>query len=474
MSLKYRDANGVEQGIAGTPYDVIKSIKDIQENNGAKNLIPYPWEQPEDDSSSSAKGSIDWTDNGDGSFTLTGDRSLATGDTSIRFKDRKKDFILPKGKYILTGCPEGGYYDPDTLSNSKYYCWIILYYKNPSGSADISEIYYDEGNGIIFEVKDNLKYIRGGTGYWLKESNIDITFKPMIRHIEDMDDTFESYGATNQDLSKNKMDWEANKMLGARNMVKPWYNYPGDTYTHNGITYTVNSNMSISATGVNSSSSAAIFSFGRVNLKPGTYILSGVAGGNPHTYYVQLYKGSSPAIDKKAGEVPKIFRVTETINNVEVRMIAENGVDISSGVTYYPLVRIANDPETEYTRCSMTNPEITDVLGNVIGFDPKIRMAYLTTNANRIIIPGFKKIFSGYRNIIQCVYANQNGSGAVFYIWTGQSTGWDATLRFYSSDMSTQLTNATYEYDGNNIIINGITGGGNWGRGFAIGLFTEG
>jgi hypothetical protein len=28
MSLKYRDANGVEQGIAGTPYDVLKELDD--------------------------------------------------------------------------------------------------------------------------------------------------------------------------------------------------------------------------------------------------------------------------------------------------------------------------------------------------------------------------------------------------------------------------------------------------------------
>ena len=158
-----------------------------EDNNvlGAKNLIPYPWEQPTDNNG------ITWTDNGDGTFTANG--TATGGGTAIKWRDSLHNYIVPAGDYWLSGCPNGG-----STDTSKYYVWISVYHANGTST----EIHADE-NGTKVTILDDDLYLRGGTAIYPTAGTVsNLTFKPMLRRIEDPDGTFQPYAMTNQQLTQ--------------------------------------------------------------------------------------------------------------------------------------------------------------------------------------------------------------------------------------------------------------------------------
>lgn len=141
------------------------------------NLLPYPHAN----TTRTAYG-VTYTDNGDGTITASG---TSTGAANFMCKQRTdNNFKLPKGRYILSGCPEGG-------SSTTYE--IQLGYSNDAGSyVDIGR---EHGKGLSFEITETIEgkplqvllAIKNGT------TVENLTFEPMIRLASDEDNTYRPY-----------------------------------------------------------------------------------------------------------------------------------------------------------------------------------------------------------------------------------------------------------------------------------------
>lgn len=152
-----------------------------------KNLLAYPYYE-----TTKTVNGITFTDNGDGSVTVSG---IASADAIFRPHMRQEgennDFKLENGNYIFTGCPSGG-------SSSSYF---IIVYRTDENNA-YKEYGRDYGEGLSFTVN--------GDYFSTESANIGIdigiksgqdfttpkTFYPMIRLASVTDSTYEPYKHT--------------------------------------------------------------------------------------------------------------------------------------------------------------------------------------------------------------------------------------------------------------------------------------
>lgn len=175
----------LKQYVLGNAIDDIYSVMG---QNGAKNLIPYPYYEK----TNTADG-ITWTDNGDGTVTANGTAtqttyftlSTRTGDTNMT------DSLIEGESYILTGCPTGG-------SNQTYDIFINETY----GSAEVG-LAFDYGSGATFTL-DHKTENNYGIGVRIRSGQTvsNLTFKPMLRLASDTDDTYQPYAKTNRQLTE--------------------------------------------------------------------------------------------------------------------------------------------------------------------------------------------------------------------------------------------------------------------------------
>lgn len=167
---------------AKTNVELTDDIRPIPDNisaleeNGAKNLAVYPYKE-----SSRVDSGVTITDNGDGSLTFSG-----TANDDIYFNWDSANINLRKGKYILTGCPQGG---ADRVFALAFY--------------DGNDYYVDTGSGVEFTLPTDLE---GGTLYikvWNGGSfGNGKTFYPMIRDARITDPTYQPYAMTNRELTE--------------------------------------------------------------------------------------------------------------------------------------------------------------------------------------------------------------------------------------------------------------------------------
>ena len=134
-------------------------------------------------------GGVTFTHNSDGSVTLNG-----TSDGQYFYTLMSKDFenILGK-KCILTGCPANG-------SNSTFGIYI---------RTDIDDYIYDSGAGVTFTT-DSIIWINIVVRSGVTFNNV--TFYPMLRYADILDDTYEPYKENiDERLIQNKSDIAVNK-----------------------------------------------------------------------------------------------------------------------------------------------------------------------------------------------------------------------------------------------------------------------
>ena len=159
---------------------------------GAKNLNAYPYFN-----TTTTHNGITFTDNGDG--TITANRTSISTSTSSFFCHNRgintvNKLILPNGTYILSGCPSGG-------GTDKYY---LRAERTSGGSATLYG--NDIGEGMIFTVNGDDNYNDKAVVQILcnvyKDYNANnLVFKPMIRRIEDTDNTYQPFAMTNKQLT---------------------------------------------------------------------------------------------------------------------------------------------------------------------------------------------------------------------------------------------------------------------------------
>lgn len=194
------------------------------------------------------------------------------------------------------------------------------------------------GNGIAFSVADGTAYkmfIDGGSPYTIKTVKIDY------------------------------VTWSANNILGAKNLFKNTLTTTTDT----GVTYTVNSDKSVSISMTNRPSSNTGKVLGWIDVKKDvTYTLSGgldeddridlrLSNYNTWTNNTAGKEVISPA----TGSSITTFTPNADATLMVYLKIASTGSTGSVG-TVYPMIRLADDPDTTYVPFAMTNRELTDAM----------------------------------------------------------------------------------------------------------------
>ena len=170
----------------------IKVVNNTLGWNTSKNLLANTLEI-----GSKSIASVTYTINDDRSVTLNG---TSTGGFNITLTH---SLYLPKGEYILTGCPEGG---SDTT------------YRMTIQKADGTYI-YEYGNGVRFTIDDNEKIAQVTIYAYGIQTYDNLTFYPMIRKADVTDDTYEPYAPTvdaRLDTVESALEW---KLVGSGETV---------------------------------------------------------------------------------------------------------------------------------------------------------------------------------------------------------------------------------------------------------------
>lgn len=285
----------------------------------------------------------------------------------------------------------------NTLADSRNY--IDLYFMMYNGSTLLTSVQLDPAitavgdysyNVIIpngtthIVVKHNGASVDSGADYALVDSGaciLSLTIlgadpstiggmsfnNVMLRDARILDPTFAPYAPTNREL----MSYKANGKVGAKNLNS--YPYYEGSKVENGITWIVNSNGSVTVSGI-----ATGLTYIELHnrspqipntciLKAGTYILTGGLSSKVSINIDQRNpSGSYTPIGTDFGS-GLTFTIVSDVEfpdaaRIGLSLVVESGTDLSTPVTIYPMIRIAEDTDPTFVPYAKTNRELTDDL----------------------------------------------------------------------------------------------------------------
>ena len=340
-------------------------VADIVNVYGAKNLLPYPYYN-----TTKTQNGVTFTDNGDGTVTVNG---TATDGVvffcSIRGENGK--CILPNGKYIVTGCPNGGAAGSYKIGASRI----------TGGSGTTYGM--DVGNGLTITL-DGDDFgdddVRLQIGIAVSEGTVcnNLVFKPMVRLASVKDDTYVPHAKTNRELTIDSAEQKAEvddivNVYGSKNLLRFPYSY--STITIAGITYTVKDDGTIIANGTATDASIFRCSIRKIEgydgdffIKNGKYILSGCIGGSavlPYTYDLRcvITKNNEAVALAINGDGDTPFTVNGDDFSQDgayptIQIIIRSGITVTNKV-FKPMIRLASVKDNTYVPYAKTNHELT-------------------------------------------------------------------------------------------------------------------
>lgn len=211
---------------------------------GAKNLLPYPYEN-----SSMTLNGITFTDNGDGSITISGTATAATRFSFDNIADNDSLNYPLKGGYKYKGTC-------GVTPSANFYFFVRAFYtKNLINAESVVANFMEENTELDLTNYPNIYGFRSqiviASGYSIPTP---ITFKPMIRLASIADDTWQPYAETNRQLTLNKVGWEMQNYLGAKNLLPyPYYYTVG---ANRGVNYEMQADGGVYLQGTNNSQSS--------------------------------------------------------------------------------------------------------------------------------------------------------------------------------------------------------------------------
>lgn len=139
-------------------------------------------------------------------------------------------------------------------------------------------------------------------------------------------------------------------VLGAKNLLENKI----ENGTRGTISITVNEDKSITlGAGTSASTASAPVINSNVFLKKGTYIVSSNVANGDFFMRVTVDGTNTPIYDKE------ITLTLDADKTVEVRLYLVENKTLSSALTFYPMIRLASDPDDTYVPYAMTNQQIT-------------------------------------------------------------------------------------------------------------------
>lgn len=198
---------------------VVVDVDDLQNENtlikqtlgySKKNLIPYPYY----DSTKETNG-ITWTNNNDGSVTANG---TATDD-SYYFLYNRSDIMLPTGKYFITSNVDD--------SSKLFFTYALLTNKTDGTgvkdafrSYDVLPFEITESDIENYNILIGISVLKGATV-------TNLTFKPMIRRAEILDDTWEPYKLSVAEMiQEDDLNRGCFYRINRKTKAKEWFNPP--------------------------------------------------------------------------------------------------------------------------------------------------------------------------------------------------------------------------------------------------------
>lgn len=373
---------------------VYASEQDIYKANGvlgAKNLIPFPYAE-----GTTSKNGLDFTVNSDGSITIDG-TSTASNPVFYNLVGTMSasDTILNAGTYIFS-------------NNDNMPSGVTMRIGNANGAYfDITEKEITATFNSDINMYCLIRIAEGAT--------VDnVTFYPMLRLASDTDSTYQPYAKTNKQLTDDSVDWDANSLLGAHNILPSFTidslkalnpsGWSGTTRTSNNWSVAVDvANQTLTLT-----TSAAVQTYTnfviRTDLlkfleKDTDYILNGYDSSNSNIRLLIYDRNNQKVLNTWDNmEVP--FRISSSATYSTVELIAEArvGASISGSIVMQPMIRLASDNVKEYSSYAMTNQQLT---GDMIYSTDEVDTGKIWIDGNRI-----------YRKTIDCGYA-PDGSTAL-------------------------------------------------------------
>lgn len=412
------DITGVQNAVKANT----QLIKDTVGFSG-KNLLKYPYK-----GGSSTNRGITFTDNGDGTLTLNGTQSDSSNNAIYQFFgfwDITTPLILPPGKYIFT-----------TGVNDNNIMLSVSYSNTFLGQTNAGVLEVNAPNGITYITCEVAK---GAT-----LNNVKVY--PMVRDVNILDDTYEPYADT------TAFPRSEQAVLGAKNLlIQPYpnasLNKAGDTIVSEGITWKLNDDMSVSAISGTATNVGQVVLSSRsdapntIPLKKGKYILSGVpkvSGCNIHlattingSYYQIPNAIQYPNDDEKVFEITDDLLVTGKDYCAVGLYCAVGSQTVSSEIKFYPMIRLATDPDDTYAPYAMTNRELTEKINTTV------TGTHFATASGEDVTKNIK-ISMGYQRLLMFVYA---GSWeAVVLLQVKQHASQVEEIYLYTSDNTKTLS----------------------------------
>lgn len=179
------NGNKYDLGTQGEIDAAVKDVYSVMGQNGAKNLIPYPYY----DTTKEVNGVVA-TDNGDGTLTINGTASANTTVFKYLNNDAAIEIPLERRKYKLTFGTDQG--------SSGFHLGDYRVVKTDSTTQTINVT----GDTIIDNTNGDYIGINAMSVYVAKDKTLNnVTIYPMLRLAADTDNTYQPYAMTNKQLT---------------------------------------------------------------------------------------------------------------------------------------------------------------------------------------------------------------------------------------------------------------------------------
>lgn len=167
------------------------------------------------------------------------------------------------------------------------------------------------------------------------------------------------------------------KLYGSKNVNS--YPYYHESNENNGITWTANEDGTVTASGVATANSYFVChnrtqnSTNSLVLPNGTYIASGCpSGGSTSTYAIRIertYNSTPTRIATDLGSEVTFELAGDDYSNDEVVLqiilYVYSGADLSTPITFEPMIRLASFGDSTYEPYSMSNHQLTETVAPI-------------------------------------------------------------------------------------------------------------
>lgn len=186
----------------------------------------------------------------------------------------------------------------------------------------------------------------------------NVVLYPMIRQASVADDTYEPYHESVEDYM---LPQSVQNVMGAKNLLA--YPYYEGSKTQNGVTFTVNADGSITVSINGAATADTWFNLAQnpAFMAPGdSYTVSGCPSGGSSGTYCLRYTNNTDQAYEDTGSGVDVEGFASSYTNVQLYIRVKSGTTISTPVTFYPMVRLAEYTDPTYEPYAMTNKQLTD------------------------------------------------------------------------------------------------------------------